>query len=334
MRKNFIIRNESTAPAAEINIIGEIGESWWSEESNTFDRVYKEIKSIGNKPININIMSMGGDLFEALAIHDVLMQHPASVTTNILGATASAGTVIGMAGEKRMISENSLFLAHESSIGTYGKIEDHEKAIELLRVANDRLVSLYKSKVSMTEDEIRNLMAEDRFISAQEALSYGFVTEITGKSKIENNYKELSKLLNLKSEKMDFTKMLDELKAFVTETFKASKPENDGYKVEIENKIKGFETELQNAVEINKTLSDQIAKIEAEKTQLQNEKSELETKIAQMEAGGEAKTGEEHNPTGEKSEEDKALEAAYDQIMSSPIAQARLEQVKAKKTTK
>ncbi|MEA3451198.1 MAG: ATP-dependent Clp protease proteolytic subunit, partial [Bacteroidota bacterium] len=81
-----------------IDIIGkEIGESWF-DEGFTASQLQEQIKGV--EDIEINLNSLGGDLNEALVIYDLLKLHPHNVTVNLLGANASASTVIALGAKK------------------------------------------------------------------------------------------------------------------------------------------------------------------------------------------------------------------------------------------
>ena len=114
MQKNFSIKNLS-GDTAEIKIFGEIGEGWFGD-GVTLDSVKTQLEGIKAKKINVLISSLGGDVNHALAIHDILKMSNAEITTEIVGATASSGTIVAMAGSdgNRKMSNNSLFLVHNA----------------------------------------------------------------------------------------------------------------------------------------------------------------------------------------------------------------------------
>lgn len=179
----FIIRN--SANVSEIDIIGSIGEDWWTGEGITLESVRDEIGQIKGD-IVLNIASLGGSLIDALAIHDMLKTHQGQVVSNIIGATASAGTIIAMAGDHVKISENSLFLSHKASSGVWGNADDMRKAADDLEKFDSRIIAIYKKKTKKKDEDIVNLMKEDKWITADEALSFGFVDEIYKPEKVLN----------------------------------------------------------------------------------------------------------------------------------------------------
>lgn len=192
MSKYFLsIKNENTDEAT-IDIDGFIGESWWKPEdkNNSLARIKNELKKIDNskaKVITVNIHSLGGDLDHALAIHDTLLNHTAKIRTIVIGACASAATVIACSGDERLMSDNAAYLIHKCSSCFWGNENDLEAEIESQRTFNERVVNLYKKISPKSEEEIKNLMNENngkgKWITAQEAKDFGFVTTITNASR-------------------------------------------------------------------------------------------------------------------------------------------------------
>lgn len=189
----FTIRN--SAESTEIDIIGAIGEDWFGE-GNTLDTVRDSFGQISSD-VTVNVSSLGGDLIHALAIHDMFKAHPHRVTTNIIGATASAGTIIALGGDSIKISENSLFLGHKASQMAFGNADDLRAAANDLEKFDSRIIAIYKKKTGKSKNEIENWLKEDKWITAQEAKEFGLVDEVYKAKKVLNS-KELTDLSSIK----------------------------------------------------------------------------------------------------------------------------------------
>lgn len=161
------------AGTLEIDVREFVG--WWDTEQSNFVRQIKEAKP---EVIRLSIASEGGFVSDALAIHDFLKAYPARVEVDITGLTASAATVIAMAGDSVRMSDNALFLVHHASGGAWGKAEDLESYTRGLRKINGRLLSIYAKKTRQTEAEIDALMAAEEWLTADEALEWGFVDSV------------------------------------------------------------------------------------------------------------------------------------------------------------
>ena len=160
-----------------INITSQIGEGFFSE-GYTLQNFLADLKTAENKPIRILISSPGGDLITALGIYDILKAQPQQVTTEIYGMAASAATVIAMAGSVRKMGKNASFLIHQASTFLEGNSDDLSSAARELQRFDDKLITIYTTATGKDADFILNLMKENRFLTADEALEMGFITEI------------------------------------------------------------------------------------------------------------------------------------------------------------
>ena len=187
-----------TADEAVIEIYGQIGyEGWTREEDENTARLMSEelnrIKSLNAKHITVRINSLGGDVNHALAIHDMLAEHPAAVTTQINGLCASAATIIAMAGTERKMSRNALFLIHQCS-AYIGRANEERLAQELetQKTVNGRMLDIYHTSCKGKETEIADLLkannGQGRWLTATEAKDLGFVTDIYNETRKSARY--------------------------------------------------------------------------------------------------------------------------------------------------
>lgn len=194
MRRQPAIRflNENTDEAV-IEIYGQIGYEGWDREDdeNTARLMSGEldrIKTLNAKRITVKINSLGGDVNHALAIHDLLAEHPALVTTQINGLCASAATIVAMAGKERRMSKNALFLIHQCS-AYVGRANQEQLAQELetQKTVNGRMLDIYTAACNGKEAEISDLLKANnglgKWLTATEAKDFGFVTDIYNESR-------------------------------------------------------------------------------------------------------------------------------------------------------
>ena len=103
--KWFKISAEADEDTAEIAIFGNIGASWWDDSITAAD-FKKEFDGIKDrKSIKVTINSPGGDLFDGVAIYNMISQVRDKVETEVLGMAASAASVIALAGNKLTMGE-------------------------------------------------------------------------------------------------------------------------------------------------------------------------------------------------------------------------------------
>lgn len=266
----------NNANHSEINIIGSIGEGFF-EEGITFENVKSQFDQIQSDVV-INLSSLGGDLIEALAIHDMFKAFPYNVTTNIMGATASAGTIIALGGDHIKISENSMFLGHRASQMAAGNADDLRAAANDLDKFDSRLIAIYKSKTKKPKQEIESWLKEDKWITAKEAKEFGLVDEVYKSKKVLNSIEELEAIKplpeNFKQPEMennDKTIINSILNAMGVKNDASLKAENEALRAELEE-LKGKVT---NSVEPSK-ITELEGVITNKTTELDSIKAELD----------------------------------------------------------
>ena len=199
----FTFEINNSAGTVEINIEGTIGcpIGDGSKESaiatyNEFTRKIREIGASNARKVVVNIRSTGGDVNDALLIYEQLKSLKAKVVTQCYGYTASAATIIAQAaseGERRM-SENALYLIHQSTTTMEGNTQKLSGGIELLRKTDERIAKIYADASGRPAEEFLSLMSENngrgKWLSAEEALSAGLIDEIIGSKPIQNINKE------------------------------------------------------------------------------------------------------------------------------------------------
>ena len=129
--------------------------------------------------IVVHIHLRGGDVYEGFAIHDYLTTLGKNITTKIEGLCAFIATIISLAGKDRIMTENSTFMIHNPSMGfVWGDADDMEKTAELLREIEDKIINFYEKKTGQTRDILDEWMKDEKFMTAEEAKTLGFITEI------------------------------------------------------------------------------------------------------------------------------------------------------------
>lgn len=204
--KSDILINHS-AGMCQIDIEGTIGvpEEWQFDDPEarvtTYERFrdsLRRIAEIDAAEVVVNIRSTGGDVNDALLIHDALRQLPARITTRCYGYTASAATIIAQAASEgcRCISENALYLIHTAICAAEGNAAEMARKIELLRQTDARIAGVYAARSGRPAEEFEALMSENggngRWLSPEEVLAAGLADRIidpaeeSGRSLVEN----------------------------------------------------------------------------------------------------------------------------------------------------
>lgn len=187
MERQLLNISKPAANKARIEIDGTIGgfdwDEWKSKNTGTdIRKQLKEISALNVDEIEVLITSLGGYVDDALQIHDALKEHPAKVTTIVQGCCASAATIIACAGDVRIISPNALYLIHKCIGWADGNENDLQEELEAQRTTNEVILKIYKGVLKKDEKELLDLFnannGRGKWITAEEALAFGFATDI------------------------------------------------------------------------------------------------------------------------------------------------------------
>lgn len=135
--------------------------------------------------INLYVASMGGSFPQALAIYSMLQRHPATVNGHVEGYAASAATLILAVCDTVTAPSNAMLLYHAPLAGIMGyfNAEDLRAVADYLDRFMPQMVATYQNKVpGITADELTELFAEEKWITAQEAADLGFVDTVTAEA--------------------------------------------------------------------------------------------------------------------------------------------------------
>ena len=168
VRSDAMVEGDSSVT---ISIMGDIG---WDVTAEDVAAAVAEAKG---KPLMVNVFSYGGDALQGLAIYSILSAHDAEVTTNILGVAASAGSVIAMAGDKRIVPVNGAVMIHNPWTLTVGDAAEHRKSANMLDGLQAAYLHTYASATGLAAADITPYLEEERWMYGEEALSLGFATE-------------------------------------------------------------------------------------------------------------------------------------------------------------
>ena len=160
---------------AEISIYDEIG--FWGVSAASFAQ---DLKGCGNnlKQINLHIHSPGGDVFDGIAIYNLLKNHPANVTVYIDGLAASMASVIAMAGNEVIMPENAMMMIHKPWGIQGGDAEDMRKYADLLDKVENTLIPAYASKTGKTPEELAEMLSAETWLNGKECVEQGFADKL------------------------------------------------------------------------------------------------------------------------------------------------------------
>ena len=166
-----------------INIDDYIGRWGYSKQY-----IRNRLAGLKGKPVNVRISSLGGSVEHGLDIRQQFLDH-GDVTAYLYGLVASSATIAALGAKKVCISKYCMFLVHKVSnwVDAWGQMnaDQIQELIDDLKenkLQNDKfdlvLAQMYANKCNKQIDEILDTLKAGRWLTAQEALEYGFVDEI------------------------------------------------------------------------------------------------------------------------------------------------------------
>ncbi|WP_273947698.1 head maturation protease, ClpP-related [Leuconostoc mesenteroides] len=179
---------KATNNVAQIDIFGDIvSEKWFDEETSatSFRDALKELGDVST--INLSINSGGGSVFDGIAIYNMLKSHKATVNVYIEGLAASIASVIAMAGDTITMRSGSMIMVHMPWTLSQGNAEEMRKTADTLEKTGDSIVDIYSERTGISSDDIRNIMNDETWLSAEEAVEQGWATKLDKKEAVMNS---------------------------------------------------------------------------------------------------------------------------------------------------
>ncbi|MCT4420307.1 Clp protease ClpP [Leuconostoc falkenbergense] len=179
---------KATNNVAQIDIFGDIvSEKWFDEETSatSFRDALKELGDVST--INLSINSGGGSVFDGIAIYNMLKSHKATVNVYIEGLAASIASVIAMAGDTITMRSGSMMMVHMPWTLSQGNAEEMRKTADTLEKTGDSIVDIYSERTGIASDDIRNIMNDETWLSAEEAVEQGWATKLDQKEAVMNS---------------------------------------------------------------------------------------------------------------------------------------------------
>lgn len=168
----------SSTDGSTISILDEIGEDWWGD-GITAKTISRQLNAIGSdKDVTVLINSPGGDMFEGLAIYNLLKEHQGKVTVKVLSLAASAASIIAMAGDEIQIAKAGFFMIHNCWNYVAGNRHDLVEFAEKLKPFDEAMASVYADKTGSKTDEMSALMDAETWLNGEAAINQGFADSL------------------------------------------------------------------------------------------------------------------------------------------------------------
>jgi ATP-dependent protease ClpP protease subunit len=167
---------EATERVIEVFVYGEIG--GWGITANQFVQDLRAMDD-GVSPVVAAFNSIGGDLFDGLAMHNALSRLGERCTGRVDALAASAASVAVCGAHRVVIASNAMLMIHNPWTYAAGDAEDFRKVADVLDQTMEAIITAYKAKApDIDEVELRRLVAAETWLTANEAVALGLADEV------------------------------------------------------------------------------------------------------------------------------------------------------------
>lgn len=186
----------------ELAIYEEIGEDMWSGGGITAKGVKKEIDAAGEfGSVTVRINSPGGDVFEGLAIHNLLRSLGKPINVCVDGVAASIASVIAMAGDTIEIAKNAMMMVHNAWGVSMGNANDMRQMADTLDKVTASIAQTYVDRSGKSAAVVKALLDAETWMSADDCIKEGFATSIAANRPkafaMATRFKALARMKNL-----------------------------------------------------------------------------------------------------------------------------------------
>lgn len=166
-----------------ISVFDVIGADWYGD-GVTASRIAAALRSIGGADVNVNINSPGGDMFEGLAIYNLLREYEGKVTVKVLGLAASAASIIAMAGDEVQIGRGAFLMIHNCWVYAMGNRHDLAQVAADMEPFDKAMNDIYGTRTGLSSEAIEAMMNAETYIGGSDAVEKGFADRLLAADEI------------------------------------------------------------------------------------------------------------------------------------------------------
>ncbi|WP_448309692.1 head maturation protease, ClpP-related [Pantoea sp. PGP6] len=166
-----------------ISVFDVIGADWYGD-GVTASRIAAALRSIGGADVTVNINSPGGDMFEGLAIYNLLREYEGKVTVKVLGLAASAASIIAMAGDEIQIGRGAFLMIHNCWVYAMGNRHDLQQIAADMVPFDKAMNDIYGARTGLDAATIDAMMDAETYIGGSDAVEKGFADRLLGADEI------------------------------------------------------------------------------------------------------------------------------------------------------
>jgi ATP-dependent Clp protease protease subunit len=172
-----------------ISVLDPIGYDYWTGEGITSKRISGILRTLVGADVTVNINSPGGDMFEGLAIYNVLREYKGHVTVRVLGMAASAASIIAMAGDTIQVARSGFLMIHNCWAGAVGNRHDFREFAATLEPFDEAMADIYSTRTGDDIAVMQKLMDGETWINGSAAVEQGFADSLLPSDSVKESTK-------------------------------------------------------------------------------------------------------------------------------------------------
>ncbi|HAH2408152.1 TPA: Clp protease ClpP [Escherichia coli] len=160
-----------------ISVFDVIGQDYWGE-GITAKLIAGALRAMNGADVTVNINSPGGDMFEGLAIYNLLREYEGHVTVKVLGIAASAASIIAMAGDDIQIGRGAFLMIHNCWVYAMGNRHDFAELAQSLEPFDTAMADIYAARSGLDIAAVQKLMDGESYIGGSDAVAKGLADSL------------------------------------------------------------------------------------------------------------------------------------------------------------
>lgn len=158
------------------------GSNAWCYEDVTPTQINSFLNGLEEgEDVTFDISSCGGSCTAGLAICNMIKQARLNghhTTAHVIGIAASMASVIACSCDELKIDSNAFLMCHLPYTTITGNSEDLKKEVGDLEKFEQALISIYKTKFDMTDEQIRQMLVEETWIIGEQTETFKLKCEV------------------------------------------------------------------------------------------------------------------------------------------------------------
>lgn len=194
-------RWNSTIQAADgdakntISMLDAIGFDPWSGEGVTAKRISAALRSMDGADVTVNMNSPGGDMFEGLAIYNILREYKGHVTVKVLGLAASAASIIAMAADDLRVARSGFLMIHNGWTIAAGNRHQFREIADMMEPFDAAMGDIYSARTGSDLRSMQKLMDAETWIGGSAAVEQGFADSLLDSDSVKEGTKAQAGLI-------------------------------------------------------------------------------------------------------------------------------------------